>query len=105
MVLETSDKSGLEERRFTLFRAMDGPLLLVEVLLMLEAGSMVARHTSSESHRVFSAPWGGRWKTQSHFSLSREEGSLPDTHLLGRWQESDLAGDFGPGAEVKTGRE
>ena len=90
---------------FTLFQATDGSLWLVEVLLRLEAGSAVAKRTSSESPRMFSAPWDAEKKTQGHFSLTREEGRLPDTHPPCRWQESDPAGDFGPGAEVETWRE
>ena len=91
---------------FTLFRAVDGPPLLVEVLLRLGAGRVVARCTGSESHRVFSAPWEeGRTEDTEPFLPDQGGGRVPDTHLLGRWQESDLAGDFGLSAEAETWRE
>lgn len=51
MVLGTSDKSGLEERGFALFRAMDGPLLLVEVLLRLETVTPAQRATEYSQPR------------------------------------------------------
>lgn len=85
----------------TLFQAVDGPPLHVEVLLR----EVMVRRSSSENHRVFSAPWVGGQETESPFSLTREEGRVPDTHPLGRGQGSALAGDLGPRADVETWRE